>query len=350
MASVLAQKQSRLKKLIALGREQGYLTYSEVNDHLPDDISDPEQIEDIIGMINDMGIMVYETAPEADDLMVEADVTDDLAADEAAAVLVAVENETGRTSDPVRMYMREMGTVELLTREGEIVIAKRIEEGIRELLSALALYPGAVKSILDEYELVTKEERKLADIMVGYLDPAQHVPTAAELAEAAQAKADKAGTDEEEETDNGPDPVEAKKRFTALKRQYNKTEKVIAEKGRTVAAAIKEMEKLLINLNDNFTPLMLNLNGTMKDTRVVVQEFSREIKPVLSSLEKTLNKATELLSESQYAVRSFEDLSSPEAPLWQALEALKEAAESTKNLTDTLERNPESIIYGKGDE
>ena len=110
------------------------------------------------------------------------------------------------------------------------------------------------------------------------------------------------------------------------------------------------MEKLLVNLNENFTPLMLNLNGTMKDTRVVVQEFSREIKPVLSSLEKTLNKATELLSESQYAVRSFEDLSSPEAPLWQALEALKEAAESTKNLTDTLERNPESIIYGKGDE
>ena len=103
MASVLAQKQSRLKKLIALGREQGYLTYSEVNDHLPDDISDPEQIEDIIGMINDMGIMVSEVAPEADDLMVEADVTDDLAADEAAAVLVAVENETGRTTDPVRM-------------------------------------------------------------------------------------------------------------------------------------------------------------------------------------------------------------------------------------------------------
>ena len=116
MVSVLAQKQSRLKKLIALGRGQGYLTYSEVNDHLPDDISDPEQIEDIIGMINDMGIMVYETAPETDDLMVVAVVTEDLTADEAAAVLVAVENETGRTTDPVRMYMREMGTVDLLTR------------------------------------------------------------------------------------------------------------------------------------------------------------------------------------------------------------------------------------------
>ena len=128
------------------------------------------------------------------------------------------------------------------------------------------------------------------------------------------------------------------------------TSQSLKENRQGVNQSIKEMEKLLKNLNDNFTPLMLNLNGTMKDTRVVVQEFSREIKPVLSSLEKTLNKATELLSESQYAVRSFEDLSSPEAPLWQALEALKEAAESTKNLTDTLERNPESIIYGKGNE
>jgi paraquat-inducible protein B len=128
------------------------------------------------------------------------------------------------------------------------------------------------------------------------------------------------------------------------------TSQSLKENRQGVNQSIKEMEKLLVNLNDNFTPLMMNLNGTMKDTRVVVQEFSREIKPVLSSLEKTLNKATELLSESQYAVRSFEDLSSPEAPLWQALEALKEAAESTKNLTDTLERNPESIIYGKGDE
>ena len=128
------------------------------------------------------------------------------------------------------------------------------------------------------------------------------------------------------------------------------TSQSLKENRQGVNQSIKEMEKLLVNLNENFTPLMLNLNGTMKDTRVVVQEFSREIKPVLSSLEKTLNKATELLSESQYAVRSFEDLSSPEAPLWQALEALKEAAESTKNLTDTLERNPESIIYGKGDE
>ena len=134
-----AQQQSRLKELIAKGKEQGYLTYGEVNDHLPDDISDPEQIEDIIRMINDMGITVYETAPDADDLLsTEENTADELAAEEAAAALAAVETEAGRTTDPVRMYMREMGTVELLTREGEIAIAKCIEEGIRDMLTALA--------------------------------------------------------------------------------------------------------------------------------------------------------------------------------------------------------------------
>ena len=277
----VVNQQSRLKTLIAKGKEQGYLTYAEVNDHLPQDISDPDQVEDIIQMINDMGIQVFEQAPDADELlMTEGDRSaDDIAAAEAAAALAAVETEAGHTTDPVRMYMREMGTVELLTREGEIVIAKRIEEGIRELLSALALYPGAVKNILDEYELVTKEERKLADIMVGYLDPAQHVPTAAELAEAAQAKADKAEAGEEEEADSGPDPVEAKKRFSALKRQYNKTEKVIAAKGRTDAAAIKEMEKLgeLFKFF-KLTPRVFDpISDTPRNILVAVRDQEREI-------------------------------------------------------------------------
>ncbi|MCB1644650.1 MAG: RNA polymerase sigma factor RpoD, partial [Pseudomonadales bacterium] len=176
MTSGLAQQQSRLKALISRGREQGYLTYSDVNDHLPDEISDPEQIEDIISMINDMGIAVHETAPESDDLMQEGDSTDELAAEEAAAVLVAVESEAGRTTDPVRMYMREMGTVELLTREGEIVIAKRIEEGIRDVLHALAAYPGTVEAILNAYDESQTEEGKLADILIGFLDPAEFVP------------------------------------------------------------------------------------------------------------------------------------------------------------------------------
>ena len=237
MSTQIEQQQSRLKELIAKGKEQGFITYAEVNDHLPDDISDPDQIEDIIRMINDMGITVYETAPDADELLSsEENTADELAAEEAAAALAAVETEAGRTTDPVRMYMREMGTVELLTREGEIVIAKRIEEGIREMLAALAMYPGAVKQVLDEYDQVAREERRLGDIIVGYLDPADHVPSAAEIAESAPS--------DDEDTDNGPDPVEAKKRFTALKRQYNKTEKAIAAKGRQDASTIKEMEKL----------------------------------------------------------------------------------------------------------
>ena len=236
----VVKQQSRLKDLIAKGKEQGYLTYSEVNDHLPEDISDPDQVEDIIQMINDMGIQVFESAPDADELlMAEGDSADDIAAAEAAAALAAVETEAGRTTDPVRMYMREMGTVELLTREGEIVIAKRIEEGIRELMAALAHFPGAVAQVLSEYDMVVKEERRLSDIMVGYLDPAEDVPSALEIAEAAAEV-----SDDDEETESGPDPVEAKKRFTALKRQFNKTEKVIAEKGRNSAAAVKEMEKL----------------------------------------------------------------------------------------------------------
>jgi len=179
------QQQSRLKQLIAKGKEQGYLTYAEVNDHLPQDISEPDQVEDIIQMINDMGIQVFEQAPDADELLLtEGDRSaDEIAAAEAAAALAAVENEAGRTTDPVRMYMREMGTVELLTREGEIVIAKRIEEGIRELMAALAFYPGIARKLCDEYDLVAKEERKLADILVGYLDPADHVPSAQEIAE-----------------------------------------------------------------------------------------------------------------------------------------------------------------------
>ena len=142
-------QQSRLKELIARGKEQGYLTYAEVNDHLPQDIADPDQVEDIIRMINDMGIKVCESAPDADSLlMADGDSTDEVAAAEAAAALAAVESEAGRTTDPVRMYMREMGTVELLTREGEIVIAKRIEEGLRDVMSALALFPGSVSSTI----------------------------------------------------------------------------------------------------------------------------------------------------------------------------------------------------------
>ena len=209
--------QSTLKTLIAKGKEQGYLTYSEVNDHLPESISDPDQVEDIIQMINDMGIKVFEAAPDADALLLneESDSgADEVAAAEAAAALAAVENEAGRTTDPVRMYMREMGTVELLTREGEIVIAKRIEEGLRELMNAMAYFPGTVDHVLNEYALVASEERRLNELITGYLDISDEAipvgpPAVSQLT--AQEKQDKkdAGIEDEDEVPVGPDPEEA---------------------------------------------------------------------------------------------------------------------------------------------
>ena len=247
---------SGLKALIAKGKEQGYLTYAEVNDHLPESISDPDQVEDIIQMINDMGIKVYETAPDADTLLLnEGDGnTDELAAAEAAAALAAVENEAGRTTDPVRMYMREMGTVELLTREGEIVIAKRIEEGLRELMKSMASFPGIVAHVLNEYEMVSREERRLTDVIVGYLevDDPVVIPAAVEPEEVVEAEA--AATEdeddgviagaEEEEAVSGPDPELARQRFTDLRAQFTETEALIAQHGRHNEISLTEMEKL----------------------------------------------------------------------------------------------------------
>ena len=251
MATETEHQQSRLKKLIAKGKEQGFLTYAEVNDHLPDDISDPDQIEDIIRMINDMGIMVYETAPDPDDLLnAEENTADELAAEEAAAALAAVETEAGRTTDPVRMYMREMGTVELLTREGEIAIAKRIEEGIRDVLSALAYFPGTVTYLLDQYNEASREG-KLSDVLVGYLDPADEVPTPAQVVAGAPPK--NGEKTEEKAEDKGPDPEEAKRRFGALKRAYQQACKAVEEHGR----AAKETRELLAKAGEAMSPFKL---------------------------------------------------------------------------------------------
>ncbi|THG81157.1 RNA polymerase sigma factor RpoD [Pseudomonas sp. A-1] len=256
--SVKAQQQSRLKELIARGREQGYLTYAEVNDHLPEDISDPEQVEDIIRMINDMGINVFETAPDADALLLAEADTDEAAAEEAAAALAAVESDIGRTTDPVRMYMREMGTVELLTREGEIEIAKRIEEGIREVMGAISQFPGSVESILAEYQRVTSEGGRLSDILSGYIDPDDgtlpaesdvELPTASAKTAAAAVDEDEEEEaedkgDSEEEGDGGPDPEEAARRFGAVSEQLEKTRKALQKHGRHHAEAIAALGTL----------------------------------------------------------------------------------------------------------
>ncbi|GAB2196425.1 RNA polymerase sigma factor RpoD [Sessilibacter sp. MAH4] len=259
-----AQQQSRIKELITRGREQGFLTYAEVSDHLPDDISDPDQVEEIIQMINDMGIQVFETAPDADQLIMSENdsSTDEIAAAEAAAALAAVETEAGRTTDPVRMYMREMGTVELLTREGEIAIAKRIEEGVRELMHALAFWPGAVQKVVEEYDLVEKEERRLVDVVSGWLDPAEDVPAAEivpsnvdddEEAETTTTTADvdsdddeeeSPSTDDDDETQGGVDPEEAKQRFSLLREQLIKADTALAAHGRESKEVEAELEAL----------------------------------------------------------------------------------------------------------
>ena len=253
-------QQSRLKELIALGREQGYLTYAEVNDHLPEDISDPEQVEDIIRMINDMGINVSEAAPDADALLLAGADTDEAAAEEAAAALAAVETDIGRTTDPVRMYMREMGTVELLTREGEIEIAKRIEEGIREVMGAIAHFPGTVEGILTSFDTAIAEETRLTDIFNGYIDPDDEIaqqPTPAAKATAAAAAAKKATDDDEEDEeddkeeeeeeeagDGGPDPEVAKERFGAVAEQLKKVEKILLKHKRNSKQAVEALQEL----------------------------------------------------------------------------------------------------------
>ena len=240
----LNQKGSKIAELIEKGREQGYLTYSDVNDHLPDDISDPDQVDEIIGMINDLGLQVHETAPDADTLMLaESENSDDIALEQAAEALAAVENETGRTTDPVRMYMREMGTVDLLTREGEIEIAKRIEEGMRDLLNASVQYPKTVEYVLHYFQLVKDGEKKINDFLTGFLEEMEEVPSAGPGSQRAKEEAE-AAESSDEESSSGPDMKEVQKRVTSLKRQFNKTTKVIDKKGRHSKEANAEFKKL----------------------------------------------------------------------------------------------------------
>jgi len=291
MAEIIAP-QSSLKALIAKGKEQSYLTYAEVNDHLPESISDPDQVEDIIQMINDMGIKVFEAAPDTDSLLLNEDESDtgadEVAAAEAAAALAAVENEAGRTTDPVRMYMREMGTVELLTREGEIVIAKRIEEGLRELMKAMAYFPGTVEHVLNEYALVDSEERRLNEIITGYLDNTDdEIPVSTPEARAAREASndDDSGVDSDDDDDEegnvGPDPEVAKERFTELRQQYELTSSIVGRRGRTDAKAVAELE----NLGELFKSFKLTprqFDPLLAHIRAVLTRLRRHERTIMS--------------------------------------------------------------------
>ena len=206
---------SGLRELVDKGKEQGFLTYEEINSMLPEDISDPDQVEETIQMLIDIGVEVQEGKQDGEG---NEDSPPETVPD-TRTTLTTVESEIGRTTDPVRLYMREMGTVDLLTREGEIAIAKRIEEGYRELLAACCFYPGIVDKVLDDYQQVVKEEKRLTEVMVGFMDIDDEIPPPA-IVQAAQKK-----EKNEDDEPTGPDPVEVKKRFNAVKRQFNKVEK-----------------------------------------------------------------------------------------------------------------------------
>ncbi|KJG24061.1 RNA polymerase subunit sigma-70 [Photobacterium iliopiscarium] len=278
--------QSQLKLLVAKGKEQGYLTYAEVNDHLPEDIVDSDQVEDIIQMINDMGIKVVETAPDADELMMTEDNADEDAIEAAAQALSSVESEIGRTTDPVRMYMREMGTVELLTREGEIDIAKRIEDGINQVQCSVAEYPSAIAHLLEQFDKVEADELRLTDIISGFVDPneeATAAPTAthigSELSETDLEDEDKDLEDgdddddaeDEEEDDGSIDPELAREKFLELRHSYEKMALAINTNGRqhaTTEIAVEELSEIF------------------KQFRLIPKQFDRLVSSLRDSMDK----------------------------------------------------------------
>ncbi|MDX7990534.1 RNA polymerase sigma factor RpoD [Xenorhabdus sp. Reich] len=278
--------QSQLKLLVTRGKEQGYLTYAEVNDHLPEDIVDSDQIEDIIQMINDMGIQVMEEAPDADDLMLAENTndTDEDAAEAAAQVLSSVESEIGRTTDPVRMYMREMGTVELLTREGEIDIAKRIEDGINQVQCSVAEYPEAITYLLEQYDRVEAGESRLSDLITGFVDPNAEedlAPTATHVgSELPQKELDDEDEEEDEENqdddsdsedDNSIDPELAREKFQELRVQYEVTRQSIKQHGRS---------------HPNTAAEILTLSEVFKQFRLVPKQFDYLVNNMRSMMDR----------------------------------------------------------------
>tara|TARA_Y100001935_G_scaffold200408_1_gene168718 strand:- start:9973 stop:11769 length:1797 start_codon:yes stop_codon:yes gene_type:complete len=265
------QQQNSIRDLIAKGKEQGFLTYAEVNDHLPDNVVDPEQIEDIVRMINDMGIQVHEKAPEADDatLTDNAVSTDEDAAEAAAAALATVDSEFGRTTDPVRMYMREMGTVELLNREGELRIAKRIEDGLNQVGFAVASFPPAVEHLLDRFEAVDKEEVRLADVIAGF-----KLPDVGDTPPLPQIKSE----EEEEEEDVGLDLEEVKERRVELEKTFRDWSQIIKKDGnndKARAASEKCCEALM---EFRLSPALFNHLANMLRNKInQIREYEREI-------------------------------------------------------------------------
>ena len=268
---LVSQQAQQLKDLIARGKEQGYLTFSEVNDHMPNDIVDPEQIDDIVNMINDMGISVYESAPDSESLMLsdEAVTSDDDAAQEAEEALASVDAEFGRTTDPVRMYMREMGTVELLTREGEIEIAKRIEDGLNQVKLEVVKYPPALEKFMEVYKNVDEGVTRLQDFIVDFIDP-----NAPDEIQSPINKAEVTEDEDEDEdpVDTGPDPDEVKKRVKAINRLKNKLNKLTASNG--------SKDEKTIKISQNLSGKIMELKLSPKLMELLINELKSDIKTI----------------------------------------------------------------------
>lgn len=278
VTTVVSKQAQQLKDLIAKGKEKGFLTYSEVNDHLPNDIVDPEQIEDIVNMINDMGISVFEKAPDTETMMLNDEVvsSDDDAAEEAEEALASVDAEFGRTTDPVRMYMREMGTVELLTREGEIEIAKRIEEGLNQVKMEAIKYPPALKKLIEVYTAVQNGDTRMQDFIVDFIDP--NAPDEINSPVNKSEQTDKS-EEEEEVIDTGPDPEEVKARMKVINRLYNKYNKLLESNGaqeqKTIDVALDMIGKVMeLKLAPKLTDLIVT---ALKKDVIVIRTQERNI-------------------------------------------------------------------------
>jgi len=284
---VVSKQAQQLKDLIAKGKEQGFLTYGEVNDHLPNDIVDPEQIEDIVNMINDMGISVFEKAPDSETLMLNDEVvsSDEDAAEEAEEALASVDAEFGRTTDPVRMYMREMGTVELLTRQGEIEIAKRIEEGLNQVKREAIKYPPTLTKLIQVYKFVAEGETRMQDFIVDFIDPnaPDEIQSPMNKPDDIKSAESKEEEEEEEEVDKGPDPNEVKARMKVITRLYKKYNKLLQKKGSLDPKSLQSVQAI--------SEKIMELKLSPKLTDLMVTELKRDIKTIRAQERSVLHMA-----------------------------------------------------------
>ena len=320
-------QQSELKRLIIKGKEQGFLTYREINDHLPEDMNDTDQIETVVNMINDMGIEVFDSAPDPDSLLLKTANTDDEeVVEEAEAVLTtAVESEFGRTTDPVRMYMREMGTVDLLTRQDEINLAKRIEDGIRQSVDAISTTPVIIGELIRLAGLVEEGEMKLPELLVGFIDPNAEEEEIIPAGGVRQADSD----DSEDAGPQGPDPVEAKERFDRIRKGYKSLIRARDRYGIGAPQLHKHQKKLAAELLEiRLAPKQIDYLSLIM--RVIVDDV-RQLEKQVTQICIRKAKITRKTFVSKFVGRESE-------PFW--IRSLMRGKEGSK---DVLKANAENL-------